>query len=114
MRGAPKGHKKAGGRVAGTPNKTSKSLIEKLDGLGMEKSLDHPVVWMFKVAHGLVDFEVNVDGVSIPMKADPTQRINCMKEVAKYVSPQLKAIDHSGELSAQITHITETVIDPKG
>jgi hypothetical protein len=108
-----KGHQKFGGKQKGVPNKTSKSLIEKLNDLGMSESLDHPVIWMFKVAHGLVEFDVSVDGVALgQVKADANQRIQCMKEVAKYVSPQLKAIEHSGDLAVQVTEIRETVIDP--
>ena len=108
-----KGHKLAKGREKGVPNKTSRALIEQLNELGMSKSLDHPVIWMFKVAHGLIEFDAAVDGAVLgQFKADANQRIACMKEVAKYVSPQLKAIEHSGDLAVQVTEIRETVIDP--
>ena len=113
---------KTGGRVKNVPNKTSKSLIEKLNELGMDDSLDNPVVWMFKVAHGLIDFESNNIEMSTTdnqgnvvfgrVKADSNQRIMCMKEVAKYTHPQRKAVEHTGDLSVQISEIRETIIDP--
>lgn len=103
-----KGHKKLGGKEKGTPNKTSRTLINELEALGMAESLDHPVIWMFKVAHGLIQFDLNVDGTVLgQVNADANQRISCMKEVAKYVSPQLKAIDHTGDLTHlhQVTYL---------
>jgi hypothetical protein len=100
------GHKKIGGKQKGTPNKTSRTLIAQLEELGMTEGIDHPVVWMYKVAHGLIDFDFVLDGKSIgKIPADGNQRITCMKEVAKYVSPQLKAIDHTGNVGLLVTYL---------
>jgi|WetSurMetagenome_2_1015567.scaffolds.fasta_scaffold00310_35 hypothetical protein len=99
------GHKKIGGKEKGTPNKTSRSLIAQLDELGMAEGKDHPVIWMYKVAHGLIKLDRVIDDVVIPDAATPELKVSCMKEVAKYVSPQLKAIEHSGKVDQAITYL---------
>ncbi|MFA5875209.1 MAG: hypothetical protein WC901_00780 [Candidatus Margulisiibacteriota bacterium] len=106
-RGRPKGIAKppGSGKQKGTPNKTSRSLIAQLDELGMSEGIDHPVVWMYKVAHGLIAFDVFNGEEIVKIPADANQRITCMKEVAKYVSPQLKAIDHTGNVGVAVTYL---------
>ena len=109
MRGRQKGCAKpeGSGKQKGTPNKTSRTLIAQLDELGMEQSLDHPVVWMFKVAHGIIPLQRAVEDQILSISATPELRVACMKEVAKYVSPQLKAIDHTGgiDITAKVTYL---------
>lgn len=63
---------------AGSPNKLKQSLLARLDA----KFPDwHPVVQMAEIA--------NDETLSVQ------DRFNAAKEVAKYVTPQLKAIDIS-------------------
>lgn len=107
------GHKHSPGREKGVPNKTSRSLIASLNDMGMGDSLDHPVVWMFKVAHGLINFDFSVEGEVIgSVPADSNQRITCMKEVAKYVSPQLKAVEHSVDPETKVQQFTMIQLVP--
>lgn len=67
---------KTGGRLLGTPNKKSQALIELI---GSRFPSYHPVVALAEIAN------------------DPTNdisiRLQANKEVAKYVAPQLKAIE---------------------
>ena len=76
--GRPKGTRKTGGRQKGTRNKRTSELTELL-----EKQFPgyDPVVQLA----GFANDEAN----------ELALRAQCAKEVAKYVRPQLKAIEHS-------------------
>lgn len=107
---------KFGGREKGTPNKSSRTLILQMQEYGMGDTKDHPVLWMYKVALGDLAVERVIDNVVIPDGVTPELRVQCMKEVAKYVSPQLKAVDHTvaGDQDSPIKHIVEyTIVSPK-
>ncbi len=82
----PKGAK-YGGRQKGTPNGERKELVQLL----ADKFPDwHPVVAMAEMAN------------DVSLAKD--LRLTAMKEVSKYVAPQLKAIEHSGNIDT-----TETI-----
>src|SRR5579872_361202 len=66
---------KTGGRVLGTPNKDRRDLIERINELYPDY---HPVIAMAAIANN-------------PM-ADIRLKLLANKEVAKYVSPQLKSV----------------------
>lgn len=77
---AHKGHKKAGGRTKGTPNKSTVELRDRL----AEKYPDYdPVMAMVDLAND--------------PSADPFMRFTASKEVAQYIHPKRKAIEHSGK-----------------
>ena len=90
--------KKHGGRKKGTPNSDKRELKSLL----AEKFPDyHPVVAMAAVANDKT--------------ADPILRFQAHKEVAKYVSPQLKSIEMSnpdGTLQNTLTIIRQTLDKP--
>lgn len=72
------GSKKSGGRKAGTPNKDKKELIERIK----EKFPDYcPVEAMCKVGEDILE--------------KPELRMTAHKEVAQYIYPKLKSIDHN-------------------
>lgn len=85
----PKGAK-YGGRQKGTPNSERKELFQL-----MAENFPgwHPVVAMAEIAN---DTSLSKD-----------IRLTAMKEVAKYVAPQLKAIEHSGSVDAVQTITVE-------
>jgi hypothetical protein len=76
----PKGLPKTGGRVRGTPNKTTKSVMEKLDELGCD-----PI-------EGLA-------GIAMNTNTAPELKVRCYLELAQYVYPKRKAVDLSVEKS---------------
>lgn len=80
MAGKPKGLPKSGGRVKGVPNKTSHALElhEKCK------------------ARGIDVFELLLDFCG---EAPMELRLNAIKELMKYLYPQRKAIEHSGEIN---------------
>ena len=82
--------KKTGGRKPGIPNKSATSLIERLEILYPGY---HPVMAMAKVAHET---------------KDEVLRLKAHAEIAKYICPQLKAIEHSGGVD-----ISEIPFNPK-
>ena len=73
--------KKTGGRTKNTPNKERKQLV---DLLAEQYPGYDPVISMAHIAND----ENNDIGL----------RLQANKEVAKYTHPQLKAIEHSGEV----------------
>jgi len=77
--------RKTGGRVAGTPNKRTQDVIERLESLGCD-----PIEGMAKIAMN----EAN----------PPELRGRMYAELAGYVAPKRKAVEHSAEDgSASIT-----------
>ena len=75
-----KGKPKTGGRQKGTPNKRTQEIIEKLEALGCD-----PVEGMAKLAAD----ENNSAELRGRMYA----------ELAQYVAPKRKAVEHSGDLT---------------
>ncbi len=81
----------------GSPNKLKATLLARLDA---KFPGWHPIIQMAEIA--------NDDSQTIDL------RFNAAKEVAKYVTPQLKAIELStDEKGLQITTISRRIIDPK-
>ena len=77
--------RKTGGRVAGTPNKRTQDVIERLEALGCD-----PIEGMARIAMN----EAN----------PPELRGRMFAELAGYVAPKRKAVEHSAEDgSASIT-----------
>ena len=96
---AGKGRPKTGGRVAGTPNKKQDALLDAIRGAVGDQDY-HPVVQLALIATDttmvkmtetkqgkLVEFEV--------AKYSDELKVTAAKEVAQYVAPKLKAIEHS-------------------
>lgn len=79
-KGFQKGHKKTGGKVKGVVNKEKQALI---DLINQEFPGYSPVVAMAKIANN------ELNELSI--------RFNAHKEVAQYVHPKLKSIEHSNK-----------------
>jgi hypothetical protein len=75
--GAPKGHKKYGGRVAGTPNKKTQTLIEKCEARGLD-------IWEAMI--------------ELVLEAKGTDKFKMLSEMAQYTFPKRKAIEHSGAI----------------
>ncbi len=70
--------RKTGGRQKGTPNKDKKELLDQL----AERFPDyHPVLAMAEIAND--------------EKAGAEMRFQAHKEVAQYVTPKLKSIEHT-------------------
>jgi hypothetical protein len=81
--GAPLGHPKRGGRKKGTPNKVKKSV----DDICAEYGFD-PI-------RGMIEL-LNEPG------ATRDQRITLTKELAKYVHPQKRALEVSGNIDLNL------------
>jgi len=70
--------RKTGGRQKGTPNKDKKELLDQM----AEKFPDyHPVLAMAAIAND--------------ENAGPEMRFQAHKEVAQYVTPKLKSVEHT-------------------
>jgi hypothetical protein len=77
------GHK-TGGRTAGTPNRRTKEVAELLESLGCD-----PIEGMVRIA---------MDAAN-----SPELRGKMYSDLARYVYPQRKAIEHSGSVEAPLT-----------
>jgi len=77
--GKPKGLPKTGGRQLGTLNRKTTSLLEQCE------------------AKGVNVFEALLEYVYTP--GEPGLRLSAIKELMKYIHPQRKAIEHSGEIN---------------
>lgn len=79
---APKGHKRYGGRVAGKPNKKTQTIIEQCEA----KNID------------VLDLML----VFVTTPCEPALRLQALKELMRYIYPQRKAIEHSGDVDNKI------------
>ena len=77
---------KTGGRTAGTPNKDTAALISLLK---KKYPKWDPVIAMADIANERTN--------------DLMLRLQAAKEVAQYVYPKRKAIEHSGEVGQRVT-----------
>lgn len=82
--GWPKGKPRAPGvgRKAGTPNRKTQTLMDQC------------------AAKGINVFELMLEYVTEP--CDAALRLQAIKELMKYLHPQRKAVEHSGEMSEKI------------
>lgn len=80
----PKGKPRAPGvgRKAGTPNRKTQSLMEQCE------------------AKGVNVFDLMLEYVTEP--CEPGLRLQAIKELMKYIHPQRKAVEHSGEMDQKI------------
>lgn len=92
--GRKKGQTNGAGRVKGTPNKKTQELMalveEACPGF-------NPIVGMAKIAHfGVIsDWDPNENVFKVRQIADD-HRIKCLTDVAQYLFPKRKAVEHSG------------------
>jgi len=91
------GHKSLGGRKKGVPNKNKQELLERVK----EKYPGYcPIEAMCEIALN------NGNDVSI--------RLQASKEVASYIYPKLKSIEHTGDADNPINHsVTVEIIGSK-
>jgi len=77
-RGGSKPGERRGGREAGTPNKSTADLKERLAALGCD-----PIEGMARIA--------------MNRRVPVAVRARCFAELAQYVYPKRKAIEHTGD-----------------
>ena len=107
-----KGHKKAGGRKKGVPNKDRMTVRERAEKLGVDP---HEIMLLFAKGDwkGLgykESFTTRWTGNGIEYEEEripPALRAKMAAEVAQYIEPKLKSVEHSGEINNP-TH-TESV-----
>lgn len=92
-RGAKKGERR-GGRVKGTPNKDTRNLWAICERMN------------FNPFEALVQF-AQTGG----LEADENLRFNAAKEVAQYILPKRKAIEHSGHISPELAEAADELQD---
>jgi hypothetical protein len=98
---ATKDGKKTGGRQKGTPNKKTQDVMEVCERLGL-----NPIEVLARFALGdwnglgyeSAQIEVNHTeyGSVLKYTIDPGVRSKCAAELASYIFPKRKAIEHSG------------------
>lgn len=96
-RGSKPGERR-GGRQKGTPNKKTADIEAKLEAIGCD-----PIELLARIANG-EPLQARIPGSpehSEPVEQWPTleQRIAAGKELAQYVAPKRKAVEHSGHIA---------------
>src|SRR5262245_36318504 len=90
--------KKTGGRKAGTQNRKTKEVLDTLAKLKCD-----PIEGLARIANGepLRCGMITLAGV-IEQKIRPSleQRLTAFKELAQYVAPKRKAVEHSGSIAS--------------
>jgi|TARA_R110001592_G_scaffold13613_1_gene62257 hypothetical protein len=80
------------GRPAGSKNKRSQEIQDRLDDLGVD-----PIEGMAMIA--------------ADPNSTPELKLQCYKELAQYVAPKRKAVDmntvHSGEMTIEVVNFNE-------
>ena len=77
--------KKTGGRTKGTPNKKTEELLELIEDTGCM----HPITGLARIAQQTYN------------NGDFATSMGAFKELAHYVAPKRKAIEHSGEIDTK-------------
>jgi hypothetical protein len=90
--GRPKGIPKTGGRQKGSKNKITLDVAQKL------------AAWSFDPFRGM--FELATDSNN-----SPEVRLRACSELAQYVAPKRKAVEHSGPDGSAVQHEHLHVID---
>jgi len=88
---APKGHKRYGGRVAGTPNKSTINLSEIAERVGVD-----PFEILLLFAKG----DYKALGYSEPI--EQSIRAKCASDACQYLHSKKKALEVSGDPNAPI------------
>jgi len=102
-RGSKPGERR-GGRKRGVPNRQTRELRALLEANGVDLEKDHPVLFLTRVYIGsftmpVIVTETTEDGpqqVVRDLPATPELRVKCAAEVANYLEPKRKAIEHTG------------------
>lgn len=87
-----KGSAKVGGRVAGTPNKSTVEFRETVTAL-LSDNAANVALWLSQVAEGHGD-----------IKADPAKALDLMAKLAEYAAPKLNRTEHTGMNGGTIDH----------
>lgn len=90
-RGSAKGERR-GGRQKGTPNKASLGVLEQLQALGCD-----PIANLANFACGK-PIKAMVEGEERQIVPSLDQQLQANKELAQYVAPKRKAVEHSGAI----------------
>lgn len=102
--------RKTGGRQKGTPNKHKRTFREQLrdycESIGVDphRFMADMIADAELVAIGVDDAGVAVLAPAVSKK----MKLEAAKELAQYLEPKLKAVEHSGEI-AQDIHIEVTL-----
>ena len=87
----PKGFK-AGGRVAGTPNKVTKEFRQTVTAL-LENNAPNVEIWLKQVAEGHGD-----------TKPAPEKALDLLAKLAEFAAPKLARTEHVGEGGGAVKH----------
>lgn len=97
--GRPKGTPKTGGRAKGSPNRNKTELADKARELGVD-----PFTILLLYAKGDAD---TLGYTFIPLEL----RLKAASEASKYLYPQKKAVEHSGEGGGPIEATIKMVVE---
>lgn len=87
---------KTGGRKKGTPNKRTQAVQELLESMDCD-----PIAGMARIA---AMAETDAQAAGEPKDRLPHMNLvkDCYKELAQYVAPKRKAVEHTGEVGTVV------------
>lgn len=90
------GKRPGAGKPKGSTNKATQEVKDKLAKLGCD-----PIEGLARIAMEAVN---DANSTNKPNERSQALQLaaNCYKELAQYVAPKRKAVEHSGEVSAQV------------
>jgi hypothetical protein len=96
--------RKTGGRRKGTPNKGKRGFREALRAYCAQLGVDpHRFMAEMMVNDELVPIGVSLTGEPILAPAvSATLKLHAARELAQYLEPKLKAIEHSGDVDKPV------------
>lgn len=102
------GKREGAGRKKGTLNKLLTSVADMLDEMNC-----NPLQNLAKVANGEKHLAQVADGVLGEVYPTLDQMVAANKELAQYVAPKRKAVEHSGVGGEPLTGITVNLVPAK-
>lgn len=101
-RGAPKGHKKWGGRAKGVPNKLTSGILERALAIGRD-----PLDILFLFANNKWE-ELRL---TKPINAELMK--SAASDAANYIYAKKRAVEHSGEIGTPEPKIKEESLEDR-
>jgi hypothetical protein len=104
---------KFGGRKKGTPNKHKKEHRESLREFCARIGVD-PHRYMAELIADTSEIVYGVDAQGLPIVGPAVKvelKLNAAKELAQYLEPKLKSVEHGGGLESTVNHIIEVTLE---
>ena len=98
--GRPKGQPKTGGRIKGTPNKSTEAVRQAI-AMFVASNTDRFQGWLNSVANGIR----SQDGKSWDVLPNPAKALDLMHGFSEFHVPKLARTEHVGDPENPVVHV---------